>query len=97
MSDKLEKDLEKELEQRSTAEISDGVVNQVTQALDESPTEATYLMFGEKKTEGIIPIDEACAKCDHCYFDTVVECQERQGKDAKARGFNEVICPQQFN
>lgn len=88
--------LKKELDQRSTAEISEGIVNQVTQAIDEGGTEASYLMFGEMRKQGIIPIDEACAKCDHCYFNTVKECQERQGGDAKARGFNKVICPQQF-
>ena len=90
-------ELAKELRQRSTAEISGGVVNQVTQALDEKEAEVTYMMFGELKTQGIIPIDEACAKCDHCYFDTIKECQEFQGKDARARGFTEVICPQQFS
>ena len=92
----MKDELDKELELRSTAEISDGVVNQVTQALDETKNAAKFLVFGELKEQGIIPIDEACAKCDHCYFDTVKACQERQGRDARARGFNQVICPQQF-
>ncbi|KKN75186.1 hypothetical protein LCGC14_0383450 [marine sediment metagenome] len=89
-------ELEKELEKRGTAEITNGIVNQVTQALDEKETEATYMVFGEVKHRGIIPIDEACANCGHCYFVTIKECQDRQGGDARARGFTKVICPQQF-
>ena len=92
----MKDELAKELEKTGTAEISGGIVNRVTQALDEKESEATYMMFGEAKTDGVIPIDEACAKCDHCHFDTVKECQEFQGRDAKARGFMQVICPTQF-
>ncbi len=92
----MKKELTEELRNRGTAEISDGVVTQVTQALDEGKTEVEFLMFGELRKQQIIPIEEACAKCDHCYFPTIQQCQERQAKDARARGFNEVICPQQF-
>ena len=93
----MPEELAKELEQRGSAEISNGVVNQITQALDEKETEATFLMFGEIKTESIISIDEACAKCPSLVKDdTVEECQERQGKDARARGFTRIICPRQF-
>ena len=89
-------DLEQELEKTGTAEISKGIVNRVTQAVDESGGKAKFLVFGEMREKTITPIDEACAKCDHCHFDTVKQCQEIQAKDARARGFTEVICPQQF-
>jgi len=92
----MEKYLAKELEQRGTAEITNGVVNQVTQAISETPTEVQFLVFGELRRQGIIPIDEACAKCGHRYFATVKECQSHQKKDAVARGFNGLICSQQF-
>ncbi len=94
-----EKQLAKELGQRGTAEISNGVVNQVTQALGETETQVKYLMFGELRTQGIISIDEACAKCDHWKqykFESVVKCQERQMLDGRARGFTKMICPQQL-
>ena len=48
------------------------------------------------KIVNIISIDEACSKCDHCYFTTISECQKRQSKDAKAMGFHYLVCPQQF-
>lgn len=90
------KDLIKELEQRGTVEIVNDEVVQVTRAIDETEGKAKFLMFGELKEESVIPIDKACAKCDHCYFPTIAQCQERQGKDAKARGFTDIICPSQF-
>jgi hypothetical protein len=91
-------ELAKELGQRGTAEIGNGVVNQVTQALDEAESEITFLIFGEKKTQKIIPIDEACAKCNFWEgkFTTTTLCQNFQSGDAKARGFNKLVCPQQF-
>lgn len=92
----MKEELSKELKKRGTAEIINGEVYQATQAIDENKTEASFLMFGERVTKGIIPIDEACAKCDHPHFDTVEACQERQDRDARARGFSEVICPKQF-
>lgn len=91
-----EEDLVKELEQRGTAEISDGVVNQVTQAVSENETDVEFLVFGEMRKQGIIPIEVACAKCDHIRRGSVRECQDFQGKDARARGFTQVICPAQF-
>ncbi|MFA5036982.1 MAG: hypothetical protein WC479_07385 [Candidatus Izemoplasmatales bacterium] len=88
--------LKKELTQRGTADITNGIVNQVTQALDEKPDKVTFLIFGEMQTKSIMPIDAACAKCTHCYFDTPKKCQERQSIDAKSRGFNNLVCPEQF-
>ena len=85
-----------ELEERGTAEISNGMVTQVTQAISESKTEVEFLIFGELKKQGIIPIEEACARCDHCYFATIKECQEHQARDGRARGFLILICPQQL-
>ncbi len=92
----MTEELKRELEKRGTAEISNGVVNQVTQALDEQPTKVKFLIFGELQERNIIPIGIACAKCNHCYFPTVRQCQERQAKDAKSRGFTSLVCPQQF-
>jgi len=88
--------LRKELEKRGTADITNGVVNQVTQAIDEQSDKVKYLIFGELREQAIIPIEVACAKCDHCYFPTTTECQKHQKKDAMVRGFNRLICPQQF-
>ena len=89
-------DIIRELKQRGTAEVVNGEVVQATQAIDETGESVKYLMFGELREQGIIPIGEACAKCGHCRFDTIKECQEFQGKDARARGFTQVICPSQF-
>lgn len=92
----VDKELKRRLEECGTAEISNGVVNQVTQAIDETPTKVKFLVFGEMQEKEIIPIDEACAKCNHCYFPTTKQCQDRQELDAIARGFSYLICPQQF-
>ena len=90
-------DLLKELSKRGTAEVSsDGVVNQVTQAIDEKPNKVRLLIFGELQEQSIVSIEEACSKCDHCYFPTVKQCQEQQKVDVVARGFNNLICPSQF-
>jgi hypothetical protein len=95
----LKKALIKELKQRGTAEISNGVVNQVTQALSENKDKTSYLMFGEMKESGIIPIEQACAKCKSGvkkHFKTVEDCQVFQKKEGESRGFHSVICPQQM-
>lgn len=100
MNDKLRK----ELEARRTAEISNGEVNQVTQAIDESPDSITFLMFGEMQKVNIMPIEKACAKCwpnksnkSHKFFhNDVKECQALQKKDGESRGFHKLICPQQI-
>jgi uncharacterized OB-fold protein len=92
----MDKELLDELTKRGTAEVVDGKVVQITQALDEQPDKVKYTMFGELKENGIIPIAEACAKCNHKHFPTVEECQKVQKKDAEARGFHEVVCPKQF-
>ena len=91
-------ELREELEKRETAEIVNGKVCQVTQALDETEDTAKFLLYGELKEEKTIPIDEACAKCGFWKgrFKSEKLCQERQGKEAKARGFYKVICPNQF-
>ncbi len=91
-------ELAKELSQRGTVEVSDGQVNQVTQALNESDTNIDYLMFGELRHDTIIPIGQACASCDFWKgkFKDTIACQERQGKGATARGFAKIICPHQI-
>ncbi len=94
----MNKKLIRELEQRGTAEISDGVISQVTQAIDESESRVSFLQFGELKSQGIIPIEEACSKCDFWEgkFANTQMCQEVQTGGAKARGFNKLICSNQF-
>lgn len=91
-------ELIKELNTRGTAEISNGVVTQVTQALDETDTHVDYLLFGELKHSPIIPIEQACAKCDFWLgkYNSTSECQVSQKEDAEARGFHKMICPNQF-
>lgn len=66
-----------------------------TQAIRETDTQVTYLSFGKPTTKNYIPIDEACAKCKP-YFGSVQRCQEEQKKDAEARGFTKLICPNQL-
>lgn len=94
-------ELEKQLKKTGTAELhSNGVVNQVTQALDEKPDKVKMLVFGELIEKGIIPIAEACSKCTQSYpvhLGGKDKCREFQKQDAMARGFgNSLICPQQF-
>ena len=94
----MKEELKKELEHRGTAEISNGVVNQVTQAINESPTETTLLIFGQLKTLKIKPIDECCKVCDFIAKREkgIKYCRDFQKKDAEARGFHQMICPKQF-
>lgn len=94
----MDENLEKELLQRSTAEVYiDGAVNQVTQALSETSTEVDFIIYGERHKESIMPIEEACAKCHHPHFDgDKKRCREFQGKEARARGFTTLICPRQM-
>lgn len=92
-------ELEKELEKRGTAEISNGQVLQVTQALDEQTDKVKLSIFGEIQEKRIMPIDKACSKCPNKFyrhFKSIKDCQERQKKDALARGFTQLICPEQF-
>lgn len=91
--------LKKELSKRSTAELTqDGQVLQITQAIAENPKEVKMLVFGELTTKEVRPIEECCSNCDFGkrHFGSIEQCQARQSKDAKARGFSQVICPRQF-
>ena len=92
-------ELRKELGQRGTAEISNGLVTQITQAISESDTEVEFIQFGILKKQGVIPIDQACAKCSFWKgkFDTINVCRQVQAGDAQARGFHKVICPNQLS
>ncbi len=95
----MEKELKKELELRGTAEVIGEVVTQVTQAIDETTDSVKMLVFGEMVENKIKPIEECCAVCNKWQthrFDNVAQCQERQKRDAEARGFTEIICPTQF-
>jgi hypothetical protein len=69
-----EKQLLNELQQRGTAEISNGKIVQVTQALNESKKQVTFMLFGKLQTKNIRSIDEACASCNHCHSKTIKEC-----------------------
>ena len=92
-------ELQKELEKRGTAELTDGVVTQITQAIDEKTDSVKMLVFGEMMEKKIKPIQETCAVCDEWQtyrFTDIAQCQESQKEDAVARGFNELICPNQF-
>jgi len=70
----------------------------VTQAIDDSENEATFLSFGELTTKKIRSIEEACSKCDFWKgrFSDTAKCQEAQGSDARGRGFSKLVCPEQF-
>ena len=91
-------ELQNELNKRGTAEVVNGKACQVTQALSETDEEVTFLMFGERKTQKVRPIEEACADCNFWRgkFDCVGDCQRQQRKDGSARGFHKLTCPQQL-
>ena len=95
----MKDELREELKKRGTAEIAaNGAVLQVTQALDEKDGIAKFLICGEPQEQKYIPIDEACGKCSSWQgrFANTKMCQEYQVKGARARGFSEIICPNQF-
>ena len=94
----MEKDLIRELKARGTAKVTDGIVNQVTQAIDENEGRVKFLIFGEIVEKKIIPIEKACAKCNwgKSKFGTIGKCQEHQKRGGEARGFHKLICPEQF-
>lgn len=96
----MDNELKKQLEKTGTAEISNGIVTQVTQALDEKPDKVKMLVFGKLEEKGIIPIEQACEKCTQSYPNHLGgkdKCREFQKKDALARGFaSYLVCPQQF-
>jgi hypothetical protein len=52
----MDNNLRKELENRGTAEIVDGQVLQVTQALNETEEKVEYLIFGKLQESKIILI-----------------------------------------
>jgi len=95
----MKEELRKELEARGTAEISNGVVSQVTQAIDESETEVKLLIFGKLQEHKVTPVDETCSKCNFWskYFKSTKACQKRQSEDARARGFSKLVCPHQLS
>lgn len=77
------------------------VINQqlvpVTQGIKETKDTATFLSFGDVVETRIIPIAEACKPCDFWKrIGSRKACRKFQEKDARARGFTEVICPNQF-
>lgn len=99
-TDRVASDLIKELKSRGTADLGkSGIVNQVMQALNESEKSVEFLVFGEKVKRSVIPIEQACSQCvspTKKHFPSSTECRERQKKDAVARGFHDIVCPQQF-
>lgn len=76
--------------------IENGKVIPGTQAIRETDTQVTYLLFGKPTTNNYIPIDEACAKCKQSHLKDVKVCQATQKEDAEKRGFNKLICPNQL-
>ncbi len=92
-------ELKRELDSRGSAEVINGKVVQVTQAINEADDSVEYLMFGELRRESVTPIAETCARCDGMNrFDGSAEkCQQHQATDARARGFHKLICPRQLS
>jgi hypothetical protein len=97
MEDK-EQEIMNQLEKTGTAEISNGIVTQVTQAIDEQPNKVKMLVLGEMVESGIRPISEVCPCSFYSSrrFKTKENCQAFQKKEGEARGFTQVICPEQF-
>ena len=70
-----------------------------TQAIEDGGNKAKFLLFGELTEKEITPIDIACKDClewIEMNFASVPACRERQARDARARGFTSVVCPNQF-
>jgi len=89
----------KELQKRGTCEVSENdIVMQVTQALDEKSDKVTMLMFGELATKQVRPVEQTCKACSFWKdkFESIKDCQTFQKKDSEARGFRDLICPEQF-
>ena len=93
-------ELQKELAKRGTAEVSPtGGVNQITQCLSEDPRSIEILVFGQLKKFSWKPLEECCCDCDNWRtpsLGSIRKCQELNKEDAFARGFNTVVCPNQF-
>jgi hypothetical protein len=89
-------ELEKELNKRGTAEIIEGKVHQITQAIDEDEKQAKVIVFGELRKFGVKPIEECCPCNFLKHYSSIQECRERQKKDAIGRWFTSIICPEQL-
>lgn len=79
-------------------ELSEAGLLPMTQAIKEDKDSVTMRVLGEVREAKVRPILEACANCDFWQgkFPNTEKCQERQGRDANARGFSIVICSHQF-
>ena len=79
-------------------EVANGQLKPATQALVETNNRAAFQILGDRQVSNIIPIEQACIGCTFWKdkFASTTDCQNRQRKDALARGFTKVICPKQF-
>ncbi len=70
----------------------------VTQAIDETETTVKYLSFGELVEKKIIPIEEACKTCTFSGKTKLGTegCRKLTKEDAVKRGFQKLVCPNQF-
>lgn len=90
--------LQRELQERGTAEEVNGEALQVTQALGESEKRARFIVFGEMQERRVKPIEETCGACTRwpSRFTSMAACRERTAAEARRRGFANVVCPWQF-
>ena len=67
-----------------------------TQAIQESNNQVLFLLLGKPVVKEYLPIEVACSKCTEVHFGDILKCREYQKKDATARGFTQIVCPNQF-
>lgn len=80
-------------------EILGNAIGLTTKATGEANGIAKFTVMGRPKQEEYVPIDEACAVCDHWKkpkLGSVDRCREVQKRGAELRSFKTVICPNQF-
>ena len=73
-------------------------IRQATIRTSETETRVSFDFCGEKISKDIKPIGDACSQCSFWQgkFAGIGDCQKSQKKDAEMRGFNKLICPNQF-
>ena len=90
-----------EFYQNDSGMTEDIIVKPASQAIIEKNGKVAYEILGEQRVSSIKPIEDCCSHCDFWQhkdkFKSIKDCQQKQKREAAARGFTEVICPRQFN
>jgi len=85
------------LDENRAYEVTGESILPATQALDETDTEVSFLSFGVLTKVPIKSIEEACEECGSWKKrGGLKECRSIQKRDSVVRGFQKLICPNQF-